>query len=196
VPAPRRRRDAGFSLMEMLIVAAIMPVLFFAVFANMSSGLRTWKAFNRPVSEEETVLFIDRAQSDFANAFVYTSLPFTGDLESVSFAAPIQAPKELAGDRGIGRVGYRYDDAGNTLLREESDISEIFRGTPPRVKAVLGGVTGFRIEYLSYVPTESGYVWKEEWAPAKRPLPAAVRLTIDRDNGETLAKTFLVPCGN
>lgn len=187
---------AGFSLMEMLVVSAILPVIFFSVFANMSSGLRAWKTFNRPVSEEGTVIFLDRVRSDFSSAFAYTDAPFTGDAERLSFAAPIQASQRLGGDRGIGRIGYRYDSSSKSILREESNVSELFKESPPRARSVLSGVSAFYLEYLSYQPAESSYVWAELWQPGKRPLPAAVRMTIDRVDGERLVQTFMVPGGN
>ena len=181
--------------MEMLIVSAIMPVIFFTVFANMSSGMRAWQAFNRPVSEEETVTFLDRARQDFSNAFLYASIPFTGDVTSVEFAGLVPSPKELGGERGIGLVGYSFDEAHHTVVRAESNYSEVYKEAPARTRAVLGGVTGLSIEYLVFQPSDKSFLWMEEFRPAKKPLPAAVRLTITRA-GETLVKTFMVPSGN
>lgn len=182
--------------MEMVLVAAIMPVVFFSVFANMSSGMRTWKALNQPVSEEGTVVFLDRAQTDFANAFVYKTVPFTGDAASVSFAAPVDSPPSLGAERGIGRIGYRYDASRKAIVRDESNFSDLYKEAPPYSRPVLGEVEVFSIEYLSYVPTDMAFQWRSEWQPGKRPLPAAVRLTVERSNRRSFTKSFLVPCGN
>lgn len=188
--------DSGFSLVEMLLASAILPIVFFAVFANMSSGMRVWKMFNQPVSQEDTVIFLDRAHHDLSNAFAFTPVPFTGESSRVVLAGRVNAPKTLGGEDGIGRISYFYDDSKNAIIRQEWDISEIHKNQAGQSRVVMEGVSGFFLEYLTYVPTESAYVWKDVWEPTRRPLPAAVRMTISRSSQETISRSFLVPNGN
>ena len=182
--------------MEMLLVSALLPIIFFVIFANMSSGMRAWKSLNQPVSEEGTIIFLDQIRNDFSNTFLYTPIPFIGDSTSLSFAGTVPSDKALGGDRGIGRLGYHLDDSKHMIMRDESNFSEVFKDAKPRERAMLEGVTRLSIEYLTYIPADLAFSWKGSWQPGKKPIPAAVRLTIERSAGENLVKTFLVPGGN
>ena len=95
----------GFSLLELLLVTALLPLLSFAIFANFSSGIRLWKTLNQGVPQEDVRIFYQKVSQDVTNTLKYLDVPFSGDKDHVSFATRVDSDPKLGGDRGIGRLG-------------------------------------------------------------------------------------------
>lgn len=198
---PRRKNaghPSGFTLVELLLAAALIPVIAFAIFANLSSGFRVWTTLNRQNVFEDVNIFYEKTSFDFYNAFHYTPLPFAGTPDKVSFACRIDAKPSLGGDRGIGEVSYFYDPAQKTVLRVERDLSQIFKDKPAQARAVLTGVISFQIAYFALDPRTRLYGWKEAWTEEEKKLPSAVTIRCEvagLDRTGSFVRTFEIPAG-
>ncbi len=198
---PRRirsgRASAGFSLIELLIVLTLLPVISFAVYSNLNSGINLWKALNQPVPEEEVQVFQTKASRDFLETLVFSPITFQGDAGKVSFPATIRTQPELGGDRGIGQVIYRYDADARAILREERDYAEFCADKPGQTHSVLGGVTACVFSYFVYDEVQRTYGWSDVWSGKPDQAPVAVRFSYTRaaGAGAEAADTFFVPVG-
>ena len=195
-PNLRKRNSRGFSLLELLLAAGLIPLVSFVVFSNITSGMRLWRAINQSIVEEDLLLFRQKVSSDFDRAFKFSPIPFTGDSGRVSFAALMDVPAELGGDRGIGQVSFFYDDSKKAVMKEDADLSLLFKGSSARARALMQGVRAFRVQYFSYEALQDEYAWKEEWDASEKFLPIAVRFTCQTEKtGEPRVFTFVIPSG-
>ncbi len=185
----------GFSLLELLLVTALLPLISFAIFANFSSGVRLWKILNQESPQEDVRIFYQKASQDISNAIKYSGVSFAGDKERVSLATRIDADPKLGGERGIGRVSFFYDQAQRAIFKEEENLSQIYKEAPARKVLLLRGVTSFEINYFSAHPPNKVFSWDNEWAPKKDILPVAVRFIFTREGAENSALTFFIPIG-
>ena len=194
--SPRKNRPGGFSLLELMLTASLVPLVSFVIFTNISSGMRLWHALNQTVYEEDLNLFHQKVASDFNRMFKFSMIPFTGEPARVSFAASIEAPAALGGDRGIGRVSLFYDDSQKLLVKQEANLAEIAKDVPGRSQILMQHVSSFEVQYFSFDILQNDYGWVEDWDPSKKSLPSAIRLTFtlegDRDPH---VFTFPVPTG-
>lgn len=195
---PDRRLRAGFTLIELLLVLVILPVVSFTAFSNLSSGIKLWKALNRPVHEEDLQIFHVKASRDFLTAAPFSKIAFEGGSQQAAFATTVRGRPETGGDRALGQVAYRYDEAARAVFREERDYSDFLAGRPGLVSAVLEGVDACALSYLIHDAEKQRYVWSEAWIGEAGSAPAAVRFTLSLTREGTTrqaVETFYVPVG-
>ena len=128
------------------------------------------------------------------NALKYVDISFAGAADQVSFVTKIDVDPKLGGDRGIGRVRFFYEAAERAIFKEEENISQIYKETPPRKILLIKDVDSFELSYFFLHLPDKTYSWENEWPPKKDVFPTAVRFTFQR-NGEKIVLTFLVPAG-
>ena len=193
---PQKIKPGGFSLLELMLAASLIPLVSFVVFSNISSGMRLWKALNQSVYEEDLNLFHQKVAADFNRMFKFSMIPFTGEAARVSFAAPVEAPAGLGGDRGIGRITFFHDDSQKLLVRQEANIGEVNKELPGRSRILMQHVLSFQAQYFSYDILQNEYVWTDEWDSSSKLLPIAVRFTCGQEGGrDPQVFTFPVPAG-
>ncbi|MCG8672914.1 MAG: prepilin-type N-terminal cleavage/methylation domain-containing protein, partial [Pseudomonadales bacterium] len=57
VAVPTRRREDGFSLVEMLIATALVGLLTLTMFTSIRTASQSWKATDRNLSASDETLF-------------------------------------------------------------------------------------------------------------------------------------------
>ena len=188
----RRAKPGGFSLLELLLAASLVPLVSFVIFSNIASGMRLWKALNQAVGEEDVILFRQKLAGDLNRAFKFSEVPFTGEETRVSFAANVWSPEILGGDRGIGSITFFYDDAGKQIVKQETNLSELFKEKPGQSHTLLQHVSALQVQYFGYDPIRDEYVWRETWEASEKMLPVAVRF-LCRLEGESEPRIFTFP---
>jgi prepilin-type N-terminal cleavage/methylation domain-containing protein len=178
---PRNKNRRGFSLIELLLAASLVPVVSLVIFSNIASGMRLWQAVNRSIAEEDLCILREKIASDFSKAFKFSSIPFVGEASLVSFASSIEAPAALGGERGIGQVTFSYDDSKKVLIKQESHWSELYSETPPKGRVLFSGIKSFHAEYFYFDDNNSDYVWDAGWDSSRKFLPIAVRFVMERE---------------
>ena len=190
------QKTSGFSLLELLLAASLVPLISFVIFSNISSGLRLWRALNESVLEEDPVLFRQKVGADFDRAFFFSPIPFSGETERVAFASTVDSPPELGGELGIGQVSIFFDASKKVLVKQEANWSDLYKEAPGRTRILLQGVHSFHIQYFSFDALEDAYLWMDEWDPTKKHLPLAARFICEMENGASpLIFTFPVQAG-
>ena len=193
-----RQPSSGFTLIELLLAAALIPIISFAIYANFSSGIRLWTVLTQQAASEDINLFYEKTSYDFKNAFHYTPILFTGEQDKLSFATRIDTKPSLGGDRGIGEVAYYYDSRLKVILRQEKNVSQIFRREPGQTRTVLKDVLSFQIHFFSLDEQTQAYQWKDGWGPEEKKLPLAIKINFETgepNQRRQFIKTFEIPAG-
>ena len=194
----RESPNAGFTLIELLMAAMLIPLIAFAVYANFNSGVKIWQRLHQQTSLEDLRLFSQKVSRNFESALQYSSIPFEGDKENVSFAALIQTDEKLGGDRGIGEIRFYYDPGTRSIQREQKNVSQIYREKGGRSETVLHGVNGWKVSFFALGKQDKTYQWFEAWENRPKELPVAVRFEFDfsgASGARPVTKTFMIPVG-
>lgn len=184
LPKPDHCRQAGFTLLELLLALALLAILVAALYGSyfaLFKGRETASAGMESRRELRTSLDLLRRElggvlyrrGDKRFHFVVEDRDLYGKPASmVSFVAV--APPEASGSAVSDQVDVRYRIVENekqmVLTRETKDLH--FTGDPLRYPQ-LEKVEGFLVE------CRSGDKWVKNWDTAiNMSLPAAVRITV------------------
>ncbi len=192
---PQRSSRSGFSLLELLLVMALLPIVFYTVFSNFSVGMRVWQAVNVQTPVEDLAIFYQKARADLENTFSIQTIPFEGEKDSVSFPSTVQTIPALGGDRGIGRVRLFYDSNAKGIAREVWDYSEVYRESEGKKSLLLQNVSSLEFSYLVQDATSQEYEWVSSWTPEPDKLPIAVRMLFSVGRGSPIERTYFLPAG-
>ena len=194
----RRPGLSGFSLVEMLIVCAILPAVSFAIFANFSAAMRLWQRFEVPDRNESLAVFYLKTDRDFGQGFQYKGSPFRGAAQDLALMSIIEADPAIGGDRAVGQVAYRFDPSKKALVRESRDLRDLALERSGQVSLALQDVTEFKCTYLLWDKPRKTFVWVEEVKEQEDVLPSAVRFDMvltGPDGSRALRRTFQIPSG-
>ena len=154
--------------------------------------MRLWQALNRSIAEEDLNVFYRKTASDLDRAFKFSALSFEGNEAQVSFAATIDAPSELGGEFGIGRITITYDEAHHLLTKQEQNVSNLYKESTGPSQVLLKHVAEFQASYYGYDAMHSEYAWGEGWDASKKGLPLAIRF-VCRLGSDPEPQTFTFP---
>ncbi len=196
----RIRKNKGFTLLELLLTSTLVPIVFLSVYGNFNSGVKIWKALDHGVATEDINILFEKSFVDFENAFKYSGLQFSGDSKKVTFASLIDTDEVLGGDRGIGQISYFYDSGKKVILKEEKNVSQVYKERPGRLRTMLTDVDSFKINFFVYDKLSNESIWQDAWEPEEDSLPVAVRFRFESHLGgeekKVFTKTFMIPVGD
>jgi general secretion pathway protein J len=186
------RRDAGFTLLEMLVALGILGVMTAIVSASLRGAADVQAAADRRTELVHTArTAVDRVAQDAVSAFVRsvagagtTRVDFLLDdreLEGVArdrltfatFARPLGGAADRAGDTALVEYELAVSDDRRqwVLLRRQSPRLDLEALARAPADIVAERVVGFDVQVYD------GQEWKKEWRqPAK--LPLAVGITV------------------
>jgi prepilin-type N-terminal cleavage/methylation domain-containing protein len=183
------KKNNAFTLIELLIVTAILFVISICIYATFNNGIRIWQRLNQGAPEQDLYIFFDRFGSDIRNCLKFKNINFYGRESELSFAALVESdrlPKKT-----IGSISYFYDAQSGTAFRAEKDFSNIYAGEGGAARKLLSNVKSIKFQYYSYDALRKEYVWQTEWF--KEGLPLAVWLEVELSNGYKFSKTVNLP---
>lgn len=194
--SPSKR--GGFTLVEVLIVSALVGVVAVTVFSSFSAGARLWGALQSTASNEDVNIFYLKFTDDLEGAFSYTGLPFQADPVQMTFTAFVDAGAELGGDRGIGRLSYEFDAGKHVLNRSVKNMSQVHKEKSVKPQPVLVNVRSMRFSYFVFKKEENTYEWIDEWNDPDNRVPMAVRVefTTGGPGGGEFSRTVSLPGGS
>ncbi|MFA5362985.1 MAG: type II secretion system protein GspJ [Candidatus Omnitrophota bacterium] len=189
-----QRSLTGFTLVELIISGALVFVAAVTVYSVFNSGIMVWKKANEIGSYSRRLrLFSEKFSGELRNTFKFSTIPFEGTEESISFAALI--------DNQVGRLSYFLNE-DNILCRQAQSYPEVFeKGENGRRDLLIAGITELKFSYC-YLDNAGGeYKWKDEWVKGEQDtLPQAVKIELESTNktggqGEKFTKTVFLPIG-
>ena len=198
-----RKARAGLTLIEILLVTAMLSVVSLALYATFDSGLKIWQRLTRNAPDQEVNIFLARLADDLRSSFGFSGIQFSGSPDEVSFATFVIAEnpdnqKVLT----VGQVGYLLDDKTDTLNRWQADYSMVAQEKRPFLRPMLTNVRCVKFEYYYFHPQMKVYAWADDWEeaedPEERKIPQAVRIEIGFDQSvetKNVTKTISIPAG-
>lgn len=179
-----KRRNKGFTLIEMLIVMTMLSVISLAIYATFNNGMRIWQKVNQPLAEEDLDIFLDKFAADLRNAFKFTGIKFLGAKDRLEFSTLVNSPGLQK--RTVGEVIYFYNAQTAILSREQKDFAQLFAEEEGTINQALRNLRGLKFQYYIYDKDKKEYLWLEEWL--KEDLPLAVRIELEFNDGAQTSK--------
>lgn len=204
----RRRLKAarGFTLIEFMLVAALLSVIGVALYASFSTGINAWQRINAGTTLEDINIFLDKISSELRNTFLIKGMLFQGENDAVRF--PVisygRDNKKNLG-REIGEVHYAFHQTSQGIYRTYRRYSEVYQEKNVSAERIAGPIQSFEVQYYYYDPQEEEYLWTSAWqnetdvlgeAGEEEKLPAAIRMIITlrpEEGGRQIVKTVTVP---
>ncbi|MGA6100071.1 type II secretion system minor pseudopilin GspJ [Stutzerimonas marianensis] len=209
---PRRRSEAGFTLLELLIAIALFALLGLATYRMLETVLRSDEVIR---AQEGQLRELGRAvwtlERDLVQAAPRPVRDGFGDEQNAFMG-------QLSGEDGVSleltRSGWRnptgllrsnlqrvrWRMAGDTLERLYWVVLDRDVDSEPRVQRVLDDVLALRLRYL-----DAENSWHEEWPPFEfgrgdpaeqaRRMPVAVEVSFDHRRYGTITRLLRLPDG-
>ena len=186
-----RKPGRAFTLVELLIVSALLAIISMAVYAVFNSGVKIWQRIGDLTWEEDLNILLDKLQSDLRNSFDFQGIDFTGEKDKLAFATIVDSARLKK--KTVGQVAYFFDTYSGTLSREERDYAHIFGEDRGRVSVVSTNIRFLRFQYRYYDEEMKRYIWNDQWATEG--LPGAVRVELEFDDGDAarITRTVDIP---
>ena len=215
-PCLRRGRQAasslqplGFTLVELLIAATMISILFVGLGAHLRGGITVWhRATVTTERLQRERVALEQLERDFGNAVIYDDretsygeeagkLPRPDLSESALawFSVSPATPQRLA---AVRFVTYRcaQTDAGRGLWRTAQSIGEARARREPTPQLVLPDCEQLTLRYGALPSDPSKPVeWRPRWETPEKGLPRLVEATIQFVSGSRITRLFSIPIG-
>ncbi len=196
----------GFTLIELVLVTAILAVIGMAVYGTFSNGLNIWVKVTEESVNEDIYLFFEKISVDLRNSFKLTGLRFKGGKTKVSFPSKIKYKGEDGLENTIGEITYYIDRKKKTLMRREANYSEVYRKKPGFVRILSENISSLQFKYYVYEEKYKKYAWVTDWQLSDEffgevveetlPLVVKIEIGIPGEKGEQkFVKTVQLPMG-
>jgi hypothetical protein len=186
------RKNKALTLIELLIVTAVLFVISLGIYATFSNGVKIWQRLNVNVPQEDLYILFDKFGSDIRNSLKFKNINFYGKNDEVSFAAIVGSQK--LGRNTVGSISYFYDAGTGSVAREEKDFSDIYTAQKGAVREFSKDIKSLRFQYYSYDPLRKEYIWQSQWLEEDLPLAVWIEVEIEQA-GEVFkfTKTVNIP---
>lgn len=173
----------GFTLLEVLVVVAILGIVIAAIGACLAAGMRVWDSAHKYAeSEPQVAVALAILERDVINTFPFYSGSFSGTADSVTMPALMRSGNEGEVDvRRIGTVRYSWvRDRGEVMrkawvypLPEPSDsVGEVLARSVQRVRFRYGAAG------------EPDGTWRESWTDSSNaPFRVGIDVELSADAG-------------
>lgn len=186
------KREAGFTLIEMLVALALTSMIAVAGSTLLISTLR---ASERLGQETRAVNTVDIAHTlmrdDFGNALTAAGRFTRPVATSQAFLAFVRDgwnhPDPEIARSSLLAVEYRFEDG--TLTRRTWLRPDPVSATPYVDRDLATGLTRLSARYFT------GKEWLDEWSSDDGTLPRMVELRLDFADNDTLTELFIVGGG-
>jgi len=194
----------GFTLIELVLVAAILVVVGTALYGTFASGINIWKRVTQRTVTEDVGLLFKNVSYDLRNSFKMTGIKFRGGKRHVSFPTRIKQHDDEGFKDSIGKVTYSFDRRKQMLYKEQASYSEIYRKKPGRKRVLAEGISSVEFQYFVYDSERKIYSWVTSWQERDEPfgaevednLPLIVKIEVGIPKGQfeqKFVKTVSVP---
>lgn len=199
----------GFTLVELLIAATMMSILFVGLGAHLRGGIAVWR---RTIAAGETVqrrhVALERLEQELANAIVYDDREASYGEGEGALPRPRFEETQLAwfsvapaGRRPMPAVRFvTYEcaqrDGVQGLWRTSQFVGDARARTAPSPQLALPECEQLSLRYavLPDDPAEPP-AWRSQWAEPHRGLPRLLEVTMRFASGERLTRVMGIPSG-
>ncbi len=190
--AAHRTPKNAFTLVELLIVTAMLSIISLAIYSTFNNGIKIWQRINRSLPEEGLGIFLDKFSLDLKNTYKFTGLEFSGDRNRLEFMTLVNSPGLQK--RTVGQVIYSYDSQNKILNREQRDYSQIYNDREGLANKVLTDIKSLKFRYYFYDGQRKKYLWLDEWSQETLPLAVRIEFEVGKEIGTNkVTKTVSIP---
>jgi len=164
-----RKTQSAFTLVELIIVAAILCIIGLAIVSTFSGGLNIYyRMRGYSTVKADVLLALEKMDKDIRNTFAFKDIDFVGSAKKMTFPALVRS----YGDKdtpymSVGSVSYFIDDGSgkSELAREEKDYhaSSMKEAAAKGVITDIAAIEGLNFKYYSYDPINKTYDWQSSW---------------------------------
>lgn len=194
----------GFTLIELILVTAMLAVVGLAIYTAFVSGVQIWQRVTRTTETEDVALFFKNISYDLRNSFKLGTIRFRGEHQRVSFPTRIKHHTIEGVEDSIGKVTYAFDRRNKTLEKVQADYSEVYRKKAGVKRTLATGVASLSFEYYVFDAEREKYSWVTNWQARDEPfgreieynLPLIVKIEVglpDGDFEKKFVKTVYIP---
>lgn len=193
------KREAGFTLVELLIVISLVALIGMSLYAMFESAMSMMHRVSRSEVAEDVDIFLERFDREVSSQVTFKGIPFEGKEMFLSFPSRIELDKKALLNRGIGRVSYFFDESNRTFARRQENMNRIYKPEETReATAALEGVSGLKCQYFVYRKAEKTFEWVSEWNSLENngEIPSAVKVEFSCVRGEetyAFERTVAIP---
>ena len=206
---PHPARACGFTLVELLVAATMMSVLFVGLGTHLRAGLTVWQ---RATTTGERIqrqrVGLERLERDLANAFIYDirdasygqtqGTLIRPQLDSETLAYFTVSAQRAATPPSVRFVTYRCGEylgvAG--LWRTSQSIGDMRARREAVPEQLLPECERLSVRYAApSADAAEPMTWREQWSQAEKSLPRLVEVTVHAPAGRTLTRLFAIPIG-
>ena len=193
----------GLTLIEVIVVAAMVAMVGFGAFKALVSGTTLWKRLSSSRFDSEFEIYYSRLSRDLKNSCVFSEFTFTGSTGKLSFfvhdtAYTLYSSSELISSgkvtgKVIRRVEYEFDKEKHSIYRREYLIGSKAILSESRLLSSISKST------FSYFIHDAGTRKVVPASNINEQIPYGVQqsITYCEKNGKevTKARTIEVPLG-
>lgn len=180
-------REAGYTLLEMLVALAVFGLIMAGIAQGYRFGLTAWSAGSREIIMPERMAAMDAALDRLIEAAQPGSM--VGDAHGLAFTTRLP---EAAGIAGLADVALLREKNGTLVLRYRAHAPGIALTPPtaPHTEELARNTAGLDIAYLAPVQNAAPR-WVAAWSgPA---LPLLLRLHVTLKDGQTWPDLIAAP---
>ena len=197
-PADRRRRgEAGFTLLELLVALTLLGLVLAVIFGELRFTARAWDAADAKLDRNGELLSVHSflrqrlqqvhvPQQIGAPDVADSAAIFDGDARSMEFLATMPANVSQGGFYEIS-LSSQIGEDGNDLFISwrpfDEDGTRRVADNPNNSRVLLRGARDIRFSYFGSTTENTAPQWWSIW-PARDAAPSLIRLEISFEDGD------------
>lgn len=179
----------GFTLIEVMLVTAIISTVTLGLYQALSNGIRVWQHSQALSVEQDIMIGFDKLSMDLRNAFDFSLFEFEGRSGRIAFSTIVKVPMGSRNAKSasiyadqIGRVEYGFDVRKKMFYRRDANYGQALDGDFGEKRLLSSPVKGVLFRYFDRI---DGKLALRKVASDQ--LPAAVEAAVKYEDskGET-----------
>ena len=207
LPTSNLQLHPGFTLVELLIAATMMSVLFIGLGSHLRAGISVWRLTTQRVDAlQRERIALDRLERDLANSVLYDQRDDAYGSEEGKLPPPQFGATSLAWYTvspttqrpSVRFVTYACEPREDTtsLWRTSQSVGEARAKREPSKELLLPGCESLRVRYAYEPPAVSEALdWRETWLFSKE-LPRLMEVTVRMSSGREVGRVIAIPQGS